>query len=1223
MLTLQRASAGSGKTYTLTKKYIRFLISIPEGKYGEGRRRLRTDAELRDAVGRILAVTFTNKATNEMKERILQKLNELAYPPKPEVPGKLPKVDYLKEFIEEFDCTVEDISHACREALKRVLYDYSDFQISTIDSFFQNILRTFAYESDLPDSYNLIIGTDSVSQQAADGLIGDLSAGTIDEQQKAWLRELVLDGVNSGKNHWRIFQRNDKDSKDSLYKSIKDMAYQLEKEDFKVIREKLEQYAAKCANVRKVYTDINDYLMNKAIGPFVKLRDLTKQMYDALVPLIKHPYVISNAKPGDTIGLKHVAGRNLNGYFKILEPGCDPFEYLKFSDIKLNQKKENEAYKGIFLGKLADKGAPSVFQEVGEPLVPLAREMMQARDEWQAVVDSEDYKYWILIRGGFSRLAIMLDMGERISEYLNEIDAMQLADTNTMLRRIISDDDVPFIYERIGGRINHFLIDEFQDTSLQQWQNLYPLLAESMGRGNENLIIGDAKQSIYRFRNAEPKLITEIVPSSFPADEIEERGYSTEDNANHRSDRQVVEFNNFVFSTLAPMIDEYINAPSQKKIADLYSNTVQHPAKQEPYGYVNLKYLEDTEAEDDGADGGDDSRTSKLPRSILLEVKTRLQSLLERGYRQGEIAILVNTKAAGAQIIDYLMSLDAEERPEVFGNLKFVSEDSLMLKRSKAVAILIECFGIIRGIYGEDKGDADSDEFGRPEENAAGEGKPAGDDIRYVKWEDVSHSFIRYLKENPGGNLHDRLTEFFAGDTREDAVGAMMAGMQAVTLPSLVEALIESFVPEELRRSEAPFLAAFQDAILEYCDAYPTDVASMLRWWEKMGQNISISSPEGTDAVNVMTIHKSKGLEFPCVILPDMKYGFELKKEFVWMPKKKTVSYANMLPDYMPVQIENKMTDKTSDPAILAVRDEMTYYEAADKFNKAYVAFTRARNELYVIMPVKGKPDCFPKMLLRAIEKNGEEAGIKEVAPDEMSVEDALSEIAEALGTEIVAPEDAGVVRVVADLSGREFEYGVPIADVEAHLKKYREDKLAGREMRDIDDYFVNSDIEYLKYHEEGPAPRLDPADDDREDPRSEGSILHAVFENIITEEDVEKALALQRIRGKITRAKQRELLPKFRLALESVRERGWFTGRYRVFTERPMLTSSPMMRRPDRVMIDDEGNGVVVDYKFGSSEKKSEHISQIKGYAQLLLATGQVRSVEAYVWYVKEGKII
>lgn len=1181
MLTLQRASAGSGKTYTLTKKYIRFLISIPEGKYGEGRRRLRTDAELRDAVGRILAVTFTNKATNEMKERILQKLNELAYPPKPEAPGKLPKVDYLKEFIEEFDCTVEDISHACREALKRVLYDYSDFQISTIDSFFQNILRTFAYESDLPDSYNLIIGTDNISKQAADELIGDLSAGTIGEQQKAWLRELVLDGVKGGSNHWRLFQRNEKEKGDSsLYNNIKKMAAQLEKEDFKVIREKLEEYAAKCVNVRKVYTDINDYLLNKAIGPFATLRDNTKKVYDALAPLISHPHVVSNAKlrKGQSIGIGHVAGQSLNKYFQILESGRNPLEYIVLGDIKIDPKKE---YKGIFLGKLTDKNSPAIFQEVGEQLVPLVREMMKARDEWRDIVTSEDYKYWLLIRGGFSRLAIMLDMGERISEYLNEIDAVQLADTNTMLRRIISDDDVPFIYERIGGRINHFLIDEFQDTSLQQWQNLYPLLAESMGRGNENLIIGDAKQSIYRFRNAEPKLITEIVPEAFAADEIEARGYSIEDNTNHRSDRRVVEFNNFVFSTLAPMLDDHINAPSQPKIVDLYSNAVQHPAKQEPFGYVNVKYLEDVGPEDDGGDDGDTTdKKAKLSRAILLEIKDRLRSLLERGYKQGEIAILVNTKAAGAQAIDYLMSLDADESPEVFENLKFVSEDSLMLKRSKAIAILIECFGIIRGIYGEDKGDADSDEFGRPEEDGTKEA-PAEDDIRYVKWEDVSHSFIRYLKENPGGNLHDRLTEFFAGATREDAVGAMMAGMQAVTLPSLVEALIESFVPEELRRSEAPFLAAFQDAILEYCDMYPTDVASMLRWWEKTGQDISISSPEGTDSINVMTIHKSKGLEFPCVILPDMKFGFNLSDEFVWMKKKDTVSYSAMLPDYMPVLIKDNMAGKTDDHEVLAIRDEMAYYEAADKFNKAYVAFTRARNELYVIMPMKGKPGNFPKMLLQALDEHGAEAGINE------------------------------------------FEYGAPIADVAAHLKKYREDKLAGREMRDIDDYFVNSDIEYLKYHEEGPAPRLDPADDDREDPRSEGSILHAVLENIITEEDLEKALTLQRIRGKITRARQRELLPKFRKALESVRDRGWFTGQYRVFTERPMLTSSKMMRRPDRVMIDDEGNGVVVDYKFGSSEKKSEHISQIKGYAQLLLATGQVRSVEAYVWYVKEGKII
>lgn len=270
MLTLQRASAGSGKTYTLTKNYIELLITIPaEG--GAGGRRLRTDRELADSVQHILAVTFTNKATNEMKERILAKLNDLAYPPDLENPLK---PDYMKDFCKKYGVGHEEISRVCREALRQVLYYYSDFNISTIDSFFQNILRTFAYESDLPDAYQLIIDSADVSRVAARELVDDYASGRVEEDEKEWLGDEIKKKLKGGENTWSIFQRREKGNFNSknLFSTLCEMADSLEKEEFKAVRADIEEYLEKGFDLREEYLKISEKIADRYAELFAPVR---------------------------------------------------------------------------------------------------------------------------------------------------------------------------------------------------------------------------------------------------------------------------------------------------------------------------------------------------------------------------------------------------------------------------------------------------------------------------------------------------------------------------------------------------------------------------------------------------------------------------------------------------------------------------------------------------------------------------------------------------------------------------------------------------------------------------------------------------------------------------------------------------------------------------------------------------------------------------------------
>lgn len=1268
MLTLQRASAGSGKTYTLTKKYIRLLISIPESGNPESihemeKRRLRTRAELEDSVQHILAVTFTNKATNEMKERILGKLNDLAFPPDP---GNPFKADYMKDFTEEFNVEPKAISAVCAEALKQVLYYYSDFNVSTIDSFFQTILRTFAYESDLPDAYQLIIGSEDISKMAAKELVDDFSSGKLSREEREWLGDEIEGNMSQGNNAWRIFQRNDENPRGNLFKEICEMGESLEKEEFKAIKEDLEKYFAEGGNLREAYREISSKIDERNIVVFAKLRDAAKELKEAYESLLEDESFASQAiarlkkNPTDRLEWQNIIfdGNSARSCVtRLLAKDADPADDYTWTKLGAGSKTGEKVFNSK-LSKLRDY-APRVEGAV--------EKMREAYMKWLENFESGDNMVWNLIKPGLSRLAIMINLRDRVNRFLSDNDAMQLADTNTILRRIISDDDVPFIYERTGSRINHFLIDEFQDTSLLQWQNFRPLLAESQGKGNENLIIGDAKQSIYRFRNAEPKLITNIVPATFHGDEIDLRGFSVDENANWRSLRNVVKFNNFVFYHLSRMLDgmnvgilkelrcddpeEQLYMPS---IAELYSNTAQLPkSKVEEDGYVEVSFVSDSKSQKDGTDDDVDEEKGKVQPEILEQVGALVEDLLKRGYRQRDIAILVNTRAAGEQIITYLMDYARVKKDEL-PHLQFVSEDSLRLGRSEAVMAIIECFKMIQsGIEGDFDNEGDK-------KNRGGSKGDASAGHKRVNWVDVGHKFRNFSMKHPELDLHSRLESFLNQEYADERLEELLDGMQAVTLPSLLEMIVENFIPADIRAEEAPFIAAFADALQEYCDAYPTDVASMLKWWERSGKKRSISSPEGTEAINVMTVHKSKGLEFNCVICPDLNLNFSMRPEWSWMKVPQDLDYASLVPAQMPMRVSKTMVKATNYLPYVRKYCEMQHLHEVDQINKGYVALTRAVGELYIFMKLSEddarSKNTFNFDLKKILNPEAERGN------DVVSYIDAVSAASDASDSVAVNPdsvmlriEDVSEESIWAEQepgkagekkageSGKEkvkilprmvrYSYGSRIADVREYLKNKEAKEEEKKEesaknpdslniesdVRDIEDYYVNSDRKVLKYHEEGYKPKIDPADDDRMDPRSEGTLLHAVLERVMVEDDLPRAFEYMHARGKMTREDIRRFEPELRRALESVREMGWFGGIFKVFAEHPVISILPELKRPDRVMISPDGEGVVVDYKFGTSENGNEHRRQVKEYMDLMLKSGICRRVSGYLWYLRD----
>lgn len=834
-LELQRASAGSGKTYSLTKKFLWLFITIREDEE-KTTRRLRTHEELRDSLNHILAVTFTNKATHEMQERIVQKLYQLAYSDEP-----AKKINYLEAFCEELfgssytTTEVTKLRNTCKDALHILLENYSDFQVSTIDSFFQMVLRTFAYETGLNDTYSIELDSDFLSQMSVDGVFEDIEENKSNADVKYWIDQLMKS--HRDETGWNIFTKSN--GKKATYSNfIKDLE-KLEQEDFKLIRNQL-----------KKYFDENP--------DFVELYEDLCAKYD------------------------------------------DPHS--------------------------------------------------------TAILTEKELSQWKIYKDKFPWMGLLSEIINKRKNYLNEINAVELSETNALLSDIIGEEDAPFIYERLGSRINHYLIDEFQDTSQMQWKNFEPLLAESLGNNRENLLIGDAKQSIYRFRNADATLITTTVPNKYQPKLI---GDELADNTNHRSDRKIVEFNNRLFRFLSSYIDQYADdkiASEEKKIvknypglppymrnlkfsgpSGIYSNVEQGIDDKSDRGFISLNFI--------------NSNKDGMTEELKLKLIEYIEDVLSRGFRMGDIAVLVSKNDEADTIIRFLLEYNFKAEKENRRKLEFVSEDSLKLKSSVAVQIILSVLeSIARGIDIKDSVSEPADEdISVSEIKADNKSKRRH---KSINWDVIKGNFRLYCLKNNVKDPAAVLGTFMNENSSMNAISDMLENMQMVTLPAIIEGILsDKFIDPEILANDAPYIAAFQDTVLEFCESHTSDIPSFLDWWKKRENKFSISSPEDMDAIRVMTIHKSKGLEFPCVFVPfantnyfNTNIGNSGKAEWRWVEPLHIGVEGRTLPPFIPVEVKTGL--KTCDHK--DVFWQTVEMQSMDKINSTYVAFTRAEHELYI-----------------------------------------------------------------------------------------------------------------------------------------------------------------------------------------------------------------------------------------------------------------------------------
>lgn len=1087
MINIYKASAGSGKTFRLVLEYLTMLLGE---KREDGTYRLRTGSGRSHRA--ILAITFTNKATEEMKRRIIQELAVLAgMEPEWEKPSP-----YLKELCRRLNTTPELLRVAAAKALSSLLYDFGFFNVSTIDAFFQTVLRTFAREAELTGNFELELDRDYVIDMSIDRLLSEVSRENVvpgkESPRLKWIIE-YMEQMARDKKDFNIFNRNS-----TLYSSLVKLAKEMLDDDFAENAALLTDYLSdpgRISRFTRALTSETNELLKIAKACAAKVVELIETGSDGFAdpsPFLKVAALSEFNKWNNLTSVRTIRTipAIVSGY------KGDAAVFFKATDLK---KK-----------KLTPDDFPELGRRMGEAVEAIRECLTHALPS-------------IAIQDNIYMVGLLGDVIENMRQYCSDNNIFLLSDTNDLLRRIIADDDVPFVYERIGVWINHFLIDEFQDTSRMQWKNLRPLLHQSVGTNNDNLIIGDEKQCIYRFRNSDPDLLHSAVQADFPHG-CDVTGDKPEENTNWRSSAEVVTFNNRLFQAMA----------SKLGAAEIYANVGQNIAddNRSKHGYVKVTPIEE------------DFETRSL--EVLVEnLKRQLQT-----YKPGDITILTRYNNQAARVIDHLLSLTLD--PESgFPAVNIISDDSLYIEKSPAVRFILSA---LRYLVASDT---------------------ASDRKKSRRRLAAFFSNYEYARTRRGMEAPDAVR--YAAESDDcpfDALAAEYRTMQGISLVSLVEEIVRDYVTPEARDRENMFIAAFVDLVIDFTQRGNGDVQSFLSWWDDTGSKSTVSSPADDNAIRVMTIHKSKGLESRCVHVPFATWAIEKENDIHWhhlSPAMFPAIDPADIPPMVPVK-SAKWLEKTPFGERYCSFVEQ---QRVDELNIAYVAFTRAINELIVQCNVK--------------EKSTLGHYLTEALPVTPAVADPDGSYS--LGSPTVAGESAKKKKMALDPDTSD---GLTMP---AYASLPRED--------------IWSQLTLLADD--------DPGATTAAEARERGVLLHNIMGTVYKAADIPDAVGRMAARGLLRREEVDETVAMLAELVAMPEVIRWFDGSGRVLLERPIMTADRTFR-PDRVVWTADGTIDVIDYKTGSPHPG--YAAQVRRYASLLRQAGH-ENVKGYLWYLDTGRVV
>ena len=1179
MLQIYKASAGSGKTFRLTREYIKYLIAV---KQNDGTYRLRRHFHKNHS--HILAITFTNKATNEMTRRIIKELAVLADmvaedERNPDVPPGIATTmssSHAKFFTDELKCTPGELRDAARQALTNLLYDYSLFNVSTIDSFFQSVLRIFSREVDLPDNYAVELNNGYALTLGVEELFNTLDYHTIadtpEDIEKRWIHDWLVEFMHNKMSDGAAFNMFSRSS--TLFNDLVKAFGKIMNEDFKRWLPELRPYFTDLHRIKRFAAGLNDIIDRRREG-----LQLAADSFFPSYPTGTCTSLFEKAVYKFISELPDKTGTTLP---KVADDGKAGFTKT-----------------GISRSKLGEDDFATAAQ--------LANEVL---DFYRLQIDFK------IIRRNIYTFGLLSFIMKAIDSYSRENNLVLLSETNNILKEIINDDETPFLYEKLGYYLDHFLIDEFQDTSPMQWDNMRPLMMESLSRDNDDLVIGDEKQCIYRFRNSDPMLLGRTVEKDAIGrfsreDMVDIQGIKLEDNCNWRSAPEIVRFNNSLFMALAEIVDERSGTPGKSLSASAtYRNIVQmiDPHRNAPEGYVNIQFYNTEEAPDEGTAATDaETPARKTPQEEALEFMTlHLRRQLAAGYRPGEIAVLVRSHKHGELVIKHLLStMNSADDP--LPRFDIISSDALSLSSCRSVNLIISVLRLVS-----------LPQFMEVDKKAAALVKntepPETTDSDYYRRARLINRYQFYLHmhhgDGEGGALftpaealeaaiRDNSNPDTTQDDETDFHDEMksLLDMKCLNLPAVVERIIDRFVPEASRKTDNLFLTTFQDIVIEYSDGGKHDIRSFLNWWDNIGRHRSIVSPADSNALTVITIHQAKGLEYPCVHIPFADGTLFKDGDYSWFEINKTKFTERGLseddiPPALPMTLSSRMS---TSPMFSQGYADITSRMRVDELNVFYVAFTRATRELIVHTAPKYKTnEGFMDYLTEAILKVNRDYVI--------SQEENVREWLEPLDPH---------------LNGTNLVIGAPTVPLLRETEKQRP-----VERIEIESYRTSTVNERAKANTRTDA--LEPFDINKSNHL--GNFLHSVMSLVTDPSKLDYAFNRQAYRFHIPDRLAPQLRSRLEEAIADPRAYRWFNGFTRVITERS-ISSRGDFRRPDRIVWLPDGCVEVVDYKFvhelpenlEANPQHNKYIKQVDYYCTVI--KGSTHSpVSGYIWYIAPG---
>lgn len=1041
--SIYNASAGSGKTYTLSKEYIKILLKSPSN----------------EAYRKILAITFTNKAVEEMKSRIIFYLLEFS---KDETHQKAE--DLLNDIKNETGLSIATIKDKSKVIIKSIIHNYTAFDISTIDRFTLKIIKSFSHELNIPLDFDISLETDLLMQEAIETVIS--KAGD-DEELTKLLLDFSRNKTDDDKN-WDITY--DLLTASSLLTN-EDSKHELKEYESKTIEDFVE-------TKKIIYKQIEIYLKN-ASTIAQECHDLINKNGIAIESFSRKTF------PNHL--LKIIAG-NL--------PVAEINRFQEIEDVQINKTANDKS--------LIENILPEVLQK-----------LQLAYSQYQNTFLLEAFNKNIY------PLSLLNSINKEFKKIQTDQNILSISEFNEIINNEIQNQPAPFIYEKMGDRYRHFFIDEFQDTSVLQWKNLIPLVdnalsSEENGVKGTLMLVGDPKQAIYRWRGGKAEQFISLSKDENPFSNNDKETIVLD--TNYRSYSEVINFNNDFFKYISSKLEnpDYVN---------LYLNESHQNKTSKIGGYANISFIDTSENVEVNEDEEDDDKNTKYLKQTL----STIEKVLKNGFQYKDMVLLTRTKSNGVLLANYLTE----------NEIPILSSETLLIQNATEVKLIINVLKYINNKF-----DADA-KFNM---------------LYYVANQEDDKKKVHDIINQ---NLHTKEEELKIALEKHDVLIDFNA-CRKKSLYEVVEIIVSAFIKQKANNS---YVQYFLDLVLERHIKAQSSIADFIDYWERTGYKKSIPSPDGNNAIKIMTIHKSKGLEFPVVIYPFANDNYSKNNgKKLWIPLE------NENINFNKVLIDNKKDVLSYSDDANKIYQEKNQEEILDNINVLYVAFTRAVEQLYVISEIKinkdGKlPNTLSSYIIEYLQLN------KNFNENQLEYEFG-NPIKVSKNEEVIANLDE--IQVVQN---KIKTSAIKIAQKEALM-------------------WGTIQAEAIEF----------------------GNTLHEILSYIKTSEDVQKATTISLEKGLINQSQVNAIEEVIFSIVNNSELEKFYSKEAKIYNEFSIIDENKNTFIPDRIAIKDN-KAYLLDYKTGVPKESHKH--QVEKYESLLQKMGYSVEEKAMVYLGENLKII